>query len=269
MSSNRRPWYPWFPKDFVVDEKVQGLSPIAELLYRRALDVMWQANDCQLPNNSYKIANQIGKGLSQNEFEKAWSEIQFDGFELFQTTKDGKWIYSTRLKKEAEKIEILQKKRKQLGRKGGLAKAKAIAKAIDSDLLKQTHSHTDTDTDNNIVPTVLVETDVPTPSKNGCPYEQIKDLYHQILPELPVVRVLTSKRKSHIKARWASGLKLKDGTCSNSIEFWERFFNFIRESDFLMGRRDPPPGRARFSADLEWLTKESNFIKILESKYHR
>ena len=115
----------------------------------------------------------------------------------------------------------------------------------------------------------IAETDVPAPSKNGCPYEQIKDLYHQILPELPAVRVLTTKRKSHLKARWVSGLKLKDGTCSSTLEFWERFFNFVRESDFLMGKRDPPPGRARFSADLEWLTKESNFIKVLESKYHK
>lgn len=147
MSSSRRPWYPWYPKDFVVDEKVQALSPLAELLYRRALDVMWQANTCQLPNNSQKLANQIGKGLSQQQFESAWSEIQFEGFELFKTTEDGLWIYSKRLLIEAEKIENIQEKRRELGQKGGLAKATAIAKAKAQANAKQNDSHTDTYTE--------------------------------------------------------------------------------------------------------------------------
>ena len=148
MSSSRRPWYPWYPKDFIVDEKVQALSPIAELLYRRALDVMWQANACQLPDNCQKLANQIGKGLSQQEFEKAWSEIQFPGFELFKKTEDGLCIYSKRLREEAQKIESIQEKRKEFGKKGGLAKATAKAKANG----KQNGSHTDTYTDSNNTP---------------------------------------------------------------------------------------------------------------------
>ena len=150
MSSNRRPWYPWYPKDFVVDEKVQALSPIAELIYRRALDVMWQANGRQLPKHLPKLCQALAKGLSKQEFENAWQEIQFDGFELFKTSDCGRWIYSSRLKSEYEKICNISKTRSKLGKKGAQAKAKAIAEAKASRLLKQNVSHTDTHTDTDI-----------------------------------------------------------------------------------------------------------------------
>ena len=121
MSSNRRPWFPWYPKDFVVDEKVQALSDDAELLYRRALDVLWQANDLHLPNNCFKLANILARNWTKERFDEAWNEIQFDGFELFHTTDDGRWIYSKRLKAEAQKIEDISKIRSESGKK---AKAK-------------------------------------------------------------------------------------------------------------------------------------------------
>ena len=145
MSSNRRPWYKWYPKDFVVDEKVQCLSAIAELVYRRALDVMWQANSCQLPNVCQALANALSKGLPEDEFKKAWIEIQTPGFELFKTSEDDKWIYSSRLMVEMKACETIIKLRTSLGKKGGLAKAKAIGTAKAKRLLKQNGSNTDTD----------------------------------------------------------------------------------------------------------------------------
>ncbi|GAG82373.1 unnamed protein product [marine sediment metagenome] len=33
MSAIYRPWYKWYPKDFMADEKVRALSPMAELVY--------------------------------------------------------------------------------------------------------------------------------------------------------------------------------------------------------------------------------------------
>jgi hypothetical protein len=170
MSSNRRPWYPWYPKDFIVDEKVQSLSPLAELIYRRALDVMWQANDCQLPNVSSKLANQLGKGLTQNQFDDALSEIQHPGFELFKTSDCGNWLYSKRLKLEAEKIENIQKKRSQLGKKGAQAKAKAKAKQ----LVKQSASHTDTYTYNSNTP--------PTPPRGKHEYSKSFEQWWELYP---------------------------------------------------------------------------------------
>ena len=141
MSTERRPWYKWYPKDFVVDEKVQGLSDDAELLYRRLLDILWQANALQLPNNCLKLANQIARGWTKERFENAWNDIQTPGFELLKTSSDGNWIYSSRLKEEAEKVEIISKIRSNNGRK-----AKAKQKPSKS---QASAPYTDTDTDNN------------------------------------------------------------------------------------------------------------------------
>ena len=122
MSSDNRPWYKWWPKEFNSDEKVQCLSPIAELVYRRALDVMWQSNACHLPSNCLKLANALSKGLTEDQFKNAWGEIQTPGYELFKSTECGNWVYSSRLKKQMQEFEKIRKKRIDAGRKGGRSK---------------------------------------------------------------------------------------------------------------------------------------------------
>jgi len=155
MSSERRPWYPWYPRDFNQDEKVKCLSDDAELLYRRALDVMWQANDLQLPSNCLKLANALARGWQKDRFESAWNEIQTSGFELFKTTEDGLFIYSDRLKREVSKIETISNTRKELGKIGGQAKAKQKLSNFQANGVantKQKGSHTHTHTDINKTP---------------------------------------------------------------------------------------------------------------------
>lgn len=94
-----------------------------------------------------------------------------------------------------------------------------------------------------------------------CPYEQIVNLYHSELPTLRRVARLTPARKSQIKARWNEDNQDLDG--------WRDFFRFISESDFLMGRAAARKDSASpFQADLDWITKAANWIKIVEGKYH-
>ena len=143
MSSDRRPWYPWYPRDFNQDEKVKCLSDDAELLYRRALDVMWQATALQLPSNCLKLALALARGWTTERFEKAWSEVQTPGYELFKTTENGDFIYSERLSREADKIKRLSEIRSIQGSK---AKAKQLPSNCQAKG-KQKHNHTDTDTD--------------------------------------------------------------------------------------------------------------------------
>ena len=154
MSSDRRPWYPWYPRDFNQDEKVKCLSDDAELLYRRALDVMWQANTLQLPSNSLKLALALARGWSTERFENAWSEIQSDGFELLKTTKDGLFVYSERLCREAEKIKKLSKIRSEQGKKAKGKKKPSNSQAIAKQRPSHTDTDTDTDTDNNNIPPI-------------------------------------------------------------------------------------------------------------------
>ena len=98
------------------------------------------------------------------------------------------------------------------------------------------------------------------------PYEEIRDLYHEILPELKECRVLSSKRKAQINARWNQTVGKSKKPCNN-LDFWRRFFTYIRKCPWLMGEIAPQPGRRQFIASLEWITKEENFAKIIEGDY--
>lgn len=97
--------------------------------------------------------------------------------------------------------------------------------------------------------------------KPPCPYEAIRDLYHEILPELRQCRSLTETRKGYLRQRWNE----KPGP---DLERWRKYFAYVRESDFLMGRKCGSDGRPPFDADLEWLTRPNNFAKVREGKYH-
>jgi hypothetical protein len=96
----------------------------------------------------------------------------------------------------------------------------------------------------------------------NCPTQKIIDLYHETLPELPKMLVISEARKSLISARW------KQNPTMQSVERWKSFFEYVRESDFLMGRIDPKPGGRQWSADLEFLVTASSFAKVVEGKYH-
>ena len=96
------------------------------------------------------------------------------------------------------------------------------------------------------------------PSYDGsCPHQQIISLYHEILPELPMVKVWTQKRAKQLRARWMEQEKRQ------CLEWWRKYFEYVRESAFLMGNNN-----RGWSPDLEWLTNQSNLTKVIEGKYH-
>lgn len=109
---------------------------------------------------------------------------------------------------------------------------------------------------NYSLPSVRV---IPPPAED-VPYQQIVNLYHELLPELPRIAKLTSNRKAQIRARW----KGKD---AEDLEDWKQFFALVKASRFLKGLSPAPAGRKVFLADLDWLTKEGNFMKVVEGKY--
>jgi len=99
-------------------------------------------------------------------------------------------------------------------------------------------------------------------SKNP-PYGDIFDLFRECLPELPKPTKMTTTRKKHLKARWHGSYQSSTGLKSNSADFWKGFFQYIRKSDFLMGRN------GEFKATFDWILNEANFVKVLEGNYHK
>ena len=102
-----------------------------------------------------------------------------------------------------------------------------------------------------------------------CEPEKVRQLYNQILPELPECQILSKTRRTHIEARFRQLAKEEGFTTSKEVlDGFRIFFEGVKRSDFLMGRKDQGIGRTRaFRADLDWLMKESNFIKVCEGKY--
>ncbi len=121
-----------------------------------------------------------------------------------------------------------------------------------SQLAKLANTDTDTDT--------LKHTLTATPI-NRVPYQDILNLYHESLSESPQIKELTATRKRYIKTLWNKDLP--------ELKNWTNFFNYVKKSDFLMGRTQPAQGRTKpFVANLEWITKPVNFLKIFEGQYH-
>jgi len=89
----------------------------------------------------------------------------------------------------------------------------------------------------------------------NCPHQDIVNLYHEILPELPRVRDLTPKRKQNLRARWTQHARFQN------LEWWRKYFTVVSENDFLMGRRKS------WQANFDFLITASKFQKIIEGHY--
>ncbi len=93
-----------------------------------------------------------------------------------------------------------------------------------------------------------------------CPQQRIVALYHEILPELRQVRDWNETRRRLLARRWAEHPERQE------LGWWRGFFEYVRGSDFLMGKTTGRDGRP-FDCDLEWLVRPTNFAKVIEGKY--
>jgi len=103
---------------------------------------------------------------------------------------------------------------------------------------------------------------IPEPYKiDKCPQNDILKLWGQILPDLPQPRIWKGNRTVLLRARWNEDKERQN------LEWWGKFFKYLRSSDFFMGKISQP-GRRPFIGRLDWLLKSDNFIKTYEGKYH-
>ncbi len=92
-----------------------------------------------------------------------------------------------------------------------------------------------------------------------CPHQAIIALYHKHTP-CRRIRTWRGQRPGLLRQLWRE---------HPDLEWWQGFFEYVAESDWLCGRVPPRDGRAPFMADLEWLIRPNNFQRINEGKYHR
>ena len=83
-------------------------------------------------------------------------------------------------------------------------------------------------------------------------YQSVLDLYNSICVSLPRAAQLSDARKKAIKARLNKF----------SMEDLERAFRIAEESQFLKGANN-----RNWIANFDWITKETNLVKILDGNY--
>lgn len=100
------------------------------------------------------------------------------------------------------------------------------------------------------------------PATPSCPHDEIIAAYHELLPACLPVKVWNTTRRAYLQQRW------REDKQRQSVEWWRRFFAYVAKSEFLTGRADSQSGRDPFVADLEWLVRPKNFVKVIEGRYH-
>lgn len=129
----------------------------------------------------------------------------------------------------------------------------------------------------NTVPTVLVKrcaSDVSQSSEEeatkkpgyqvpDCPYQRLVDAYHEHLPMLPRVVVLSDQRKALMRARWRQVCAEEKFSVDEGVDWFAYYWRLVAASPFLTGKTK------QWRASFDWLLKATNFVKVYEGHYER
>jgi hypothetical protein len=104
-----------------------------------------------------------------------------------------------------------------------------------------------------------------------CKTQAIVDLYHEVLPDLPAVRLMSDSRKRALSKlwRWALTTTKPDGSrratdAEGALAWFGDYFNRTRDNDFLMGRGQKSPGHEGWRCDLDFLLTEKGMKHVIE-----
>ncbi|MRW85395.1 hypothetical protein GJ698_15015 [Pseudoduganella sp. FT26W] len=254
---------PWFRMyaEFAHDPKVQSMSEAMQrrlmmLLCLRCSNTLVTLHDDELAFalrvSDEDLAQTKALFLRKNFIDEGWNILNWD---KRQFTSDSS---AARVKRHRD--------RKKAAEEGAKNKVVTLQKretnALDTD--------TDTDTEELQLPLSADADDV-----RLCPVGQLLNLYHELMPLNPRVKVASDSRKAAIRARWKQAAALDCepfGYTARSagLAAWRAFFQVCAESKFLTGQAPPSvPGKPAFIADIDFIFSPSGFAKILENKYHR
>ncbi len=95
--------------------------------------------------------------------------------------------------------------------------------------------------------------------KVSCPHLDIVNLYNSMLNDKlrsVIPKLWGGSRKMNLTARWGEDCDRQD------LEWWKDYFDTVKLSTFLTGEND-----RGWKADLGWLVKSTNMVKVLEGNY--
>jgi uncharacterized protein YdaU (DUF1376 family) len=246
-------YYPFHIGDYI--SHTSHLSDAEDLAYRRMIDLYYQTEepfkDIAWVARRIKSTPEIVKLLLEEFFE-------FDS-DVWRSKRADEEIAKYRLKADSARNANRIKTEKK----------SALITELKSELISEPNhivTNNQEPRTNNQEPnikTISVESKIPP-----CPHNEIINIYHEVLPELPRVVSWNKTRESYLKQRWRQ--MFVEFECKDTEDgldwFRNDFFVFVKGSKFLTGKvvsKDRKP----FLADLEWMIKPTNFTKIIERKY--
>lgn len=101
-----------------------------------------------------------------------------------------------------------------------------------------------------------------------CPTDAIVSMYHDKLPMLPRVEVVSESRRRAVSARWReviSDPQIRKSAVPKTaaMEWFDWYFEHASKSNFLTGRAKD------WRADFDFLMTPSKFAKVVEGHYHK
>lgn len=246
-------YYPFHIGDYI--SHTSHLSDAEDLAYRRMIDLYYQTEepfkDIAWVARRIKSTPEIVKLLLEEFFE-------FDS-DVWRSKRADEEITKYRLKADSARNanRIKTEKKSAL-----ITELKSELQSEPNHIVTKNQEPITNNQEPNIK-TISVESKIPP-----CPHNEIINIYHEVLPELPRVVSWNKTRESYLKQRWRQ--MFVEFECKDTEDgldwFRNDFFVFVKGSKFLTGKvvsKDRKP----FLADLEWMIKPTNFTKIIERKY--
>ena len=235
------------------DKATRHLTRIERSIYSDLIDLYYDTEK-QLPHDLQWICRRV---LAHSNEEATAVEQVLS--EFFIKTPNG-W-YHDRCELEIDEFRTSTTQKSTAGKASAEKRRLKIEQALNenSTSVEQTCNGTPTNHKPLTINHKPVKDNVICYAKDACncPHQEIIDAYHEILPACPKVKRWTDARKKALAARWREDKKRQ------SIDYWRRLFEYVSQSDFLMGRTAKP----FYGLNLEWIVNSANFTKIIERNY--
>lgn len=285
----KRPAFQFYPADWRKDVELQSCSMAAQGLWINAMCI---AHECEpyghlmvngRPMNTAQLGRQVG--LSAKECEGLVSELLDAG--VARRNEEGA-LFSKRMVQD----EITRNARAAGGKTGAEHGAKGASHGKKGGRPAQPKGGSETPlTGNETTPLLGFEEPPPSSSSSSspsgfkeganaplskarlptCPKQAIVDLYHEVLPELPGVRVMDKDREKALAEiwQWVLTVPKKDGQpratdAAGALAWLRGYFLRARSNDFIMGRGFRSAEHQNWRCTIEYLVSSRGRKKVIE-----
>lgn len=236
------PAFQLYAADFYMDTASWTVAEVGA--YFRLLMHEWVNGP--LPSDMASLARIAGISDARTLY-KMWSTTVGKKF----TTTDGNLLINRRLEEERGKQHKRRELQAQKGRSGAKKRwGNDIAGAI-----TQAQPNDSSSSSSSLIPPIVPQISEVTEKQNGIPYTAIRQLWVEILPELPKPHPKNDGWHVNCKARWVEDEKRQ------SLDWWKRFFTKIRQFPFYLGEND-----RNWRAHINWVMKREKFYSLLEKR---